>query len=88
VAEVAARFHNGLAEGLRRACEVVREEQGLATVALSGGSWQNLLLLERATRGLEGAGFEVLLHRRVPPNDGGVALGQAVIAGSRAGARD
>ncbi|MDQ3766835.1 MAG: carbamoyltransferase HypF [Actinomycetota bacterium] len=86
VAEVAARFHNGLAEGLRRACERVRAEQGLATVALSGGSWQNLLLLERVMQGLEGAGFEVLIHRRVPPNDGGVALGQAVIAGSRAGA--
>ncbi|MDQ3785084.1 MAG: carbamoyltransferase HypF [Actinomycetota bacterium] len=84
VAEVAARFHNGLAEGLRRACERVRAERGLATVALSGGSWQNLLLLERVTRGLEGAGFEVLVHRRVPPNDGAVALGQAVIAGSRA----
>ncbi|MDQ3752966.1 MAG: carbamoyltransferase HypF [Actinomycetota bacterium] len=83
VAEVAARFHNGLAEGLRRACERVRAEQGLATVALSGGSWQNLLLLERVTRGLEDAGFEVLIHRRVPPNDGGVALGQAVVAGHR-----
>ncbi|MBA2273818.1 MAG: carbamoyltransferase HypF [Actinobacteria bacterium] len=86
VSEVAARFHNGLAEGLRRACEWVREEQGLSTVALSGGSWQNLLLLDRVTRGLESAGFEVLIHRRVPPNDGGVALGQAVIAGSLANA--
>ncbi|HEY1347695.1 MAG TPA: hypothetical protein VGF54_22115, partial [Streptosporangiaceae bacterium] len=53
------------------------------TVALSGGVFQNLLLLGQATGGLEEAGFRVLTHARVPPNDGGISLGQAAVAGAR-----
>ncbi|GII76084.1 carbamoyltransferase [Sphaerisporangium rufum] len=77
---VAARFHNGLAGLVAAGCALARERTGLAAVALSGGVWQNLLLLERAVPLLEAAGFQVLLHSRVPPNDGGVSLGQAAIA--------
>lgn len=82
--EVAAAFHNGVAQALGRAAELARAATGLATVALSGGTWQNLLLLERTTGALEGLGFEVLRHRRVPCNDGGISLGQAVVAAARA----
>ena len=54
-----------------------------ASVALSGGVFQNLLLLRRTVTGLEGRGFTVLTHSRVPCNDGGISLGQAVIAAAR-----
>jgi hydrogenase maturation protein HypF len=64
-------------------CRRIRAERGLGTVALSGGVFQNLLLLERCVSALDQAGFRVLLHGRVPPNDGGISLGQAAIAGAR-----
>ncbi len=80
----AAAFHNGLADALVRWCVGARADTRLTTGALSGGTWQNALLLGRTARSLEEAGFEVLVHRRVPPNDGGIALGQAVIAAARA----
>ena len=80
---IAARFHNGLAMAVLSACLRVRERSGLAVVALSGGVFQNLLLTERVAGLLSGGGFRVLTHARVPPNDGGISLGQAVIAGAR-----
>ncbi|MGM0577426.1 MAG: carbamoyltransferase HypF [Myxococcota bacterium] len=80
---VGGRLHAGLASALARACRRAREETGLETVALTGGCFQNRLLLEETTRRLAGAGFEVLTHARVPPGDGGVSLGQAAIAGWR-----
>jgi hydrogenase maturation protein HypF len=80
---VAARFHNGLAAAAVAACARVREGTGLGVVALSGGVFQNVLLTERVATGLERAGFRVLTHSRVPPNDGGISLGQAVVAGAR-----
>jgi hydrogenase maturation protein HypF len=84
---VAARFHNGLAGATVAACQVLRDATGLETVALSGGVFQNLLLLERTVAGLEQAGFRALVHSRVPPNDGGISLGQAAVAGARDRAR-
>jgi hydrogenase maturation protein HypF len=80
-AAIAARFHNGVAAAIRRGCRAVRERTGLSTVALSGGVFQNVLLLGRAIDLLEADGFRVLRHRQVPPNDGGISLGQAVVAG-------
>ncbi len=80
---VAARFHHGVAAMVGDACEHARQAHGLTTVALSGGVWQNLLLLELAVARLEAAGFTVLVHRRVPANDGGLALGQAAVAAAR-----
>jgi hydrogenase maturation protein HypF len=86
-AVVAGRFHNGVARMLIAACQRLRDTTGLATVALSGGVFQNLLLLERAVAWLEELGFRVLVHSRVPPNDGGISLGQAAVAGARDRAR-
>jgi hydrogenase maturation protein HypF len=80
---VAARFHNGVAAAIVRTCLMLRERSGLAAVALSGGVFQNLLLLDSVTAQLEHAAFRVLLHRRVPPNDGGISLGQAAVAAAR-----
>lgn len=80
---IAAAFHNGFARALVEWCRQIRSDTGLAEVALSGGTFQNLLLLERVVTGLRAAGFDVLIHRRVPPNDGGIALGQAASAAAR-----
>ena len=78
----ALAFHDAVA----RACVALavhgREAAGALPVLLTGGVWMNRLLADRTHRHLEAAGFRVLEHRRVPPNDGGVALGQAVIAGA------
>jgi hydrogenase maturation protein HypF len=80
VPSIAARFHNAVAGLVVAGARRVRETTGLTTVALSGGVFQNLLLLERAVAGLEAGGFGVLVHHRVPPNDGGISLGQAAVA--------
>jgi len=85
---VAARFHHGVAAMIEEGCLLLRERHGLGTVALSGGVFQNLLLLGATVARLEARGFTVLLHSRVPCNDGGISLGQAVIAGARDRARD
>jgi len=77
---LSARFHNSIAHLVLDAARNLRERTGCATAALSGGVWQNRLLLERSLRLLQDFGFTVLLHRQTPANDGGVALGQAVIA--------
>lgn len=78
--EIAAVFHNTIAALIDDVCGRIRQRDGLNRVCLSGGTFQNVFLLERATRGLRRNGFEVFLHSKVPPNDGGIALGQAVIA--------
>jgi len=79
-ATIARRFHVTLADLLVSLCRTLRENTALDRVALSGGVFQNRLLLELALPQLEAAGFEVLLHRLVPANDGGVSLGQALVA--------
>ncbi len=80
---VAARFHNGVAAAIEAGCLLLRERHGLDTVALSGGVFQNMLLLHRAVARLEARGFRVLVHSRVPCNDGGISLGQAMVAAAR-----
>jgi len=77
---ISAKFHNGIAEMVGQICRHLREERGLNTVALSGGVWQNMVLLRRTLEILRADGFDVLIHRQVPTNDGGLALGQAAIA--------
>jgi hydrogenase maturation protein HypF len=80
---IAARFHRGVARLIVRVCVLLRERHGPKSVALSGGVFQNVLLLRHTTAGLRDAGFEVLTHHQVPPNDGGISLGQAVVAAAR-----
>ncbi len=80
---VAARFHRGLAEAIVDVCRALRDETGLGTVALSGGCFANVILLEAVTGRLRAAGLEVLRHRQVPCNDGGISLGQAAVAAAR-----
>lgn len=79
---ISARFHNGLAAAVLEIARRVQAGWGLSRVALSGGVWQNISLLYNSYQLLTGAGFEVLVHRDVPPNDGGLSLGQAVIGQS------
>jgi hydrogenase maturation protein HypF len=76
---IAARFHNALVEAIA----VVAREVGEPRVALTGGCFQNRMLTERASQRLRGAGHEVLAHRLVPPNDGGVSLGQVAVAAAQ-----
>ncbi|MFJ9846419.1 carbamoyltransferase HypF [Kitasatospora sp. NPDC101155] len=85
---VAARFHAGVADAVRRICVAVRAECGTATVALSGGVFANALLSSACASGLGAAGFTVLRHRRVPPNDGGLALGQLMVAARSSATRE
>ncbi len=80
---IAARFHNGIAALIEDGCVLARERHGLDTVALSGGVFQNVIVAERAAARLAARGFRVLTHSRVPCNDGGISLGQAVVAGAR-----
>ncbi|MFP4056192.1 MAG: carbamoyltransferase HypF [Candidatus Brocadiia bacterium] len=81
---IAARFHNTMVAVVRSVCARACRERGLETVVLSGGCFQNQWLAERAAEGLERDGFDVRSHRRVPTNDGGLAIGQAVVALARA----
>lgn len=84
VSVLSARFHNGLSAVVVDVCKILRDVVGDRPVVLSGGVFQNRYLTERTMALLRDAGFEVLVHRQVPPNDGGLALGQALIAGRTA----
>ena len=81
---VGMRFHNTVAIMARDVCVKIRGESGLNSVVLSGGCFQNRLLLTKVTGLLIQSGFDVLNHKNVPSNDGGVSLGQAVIAANAA----
>jgi hydrogenase maturation protein HypF len=78
--EIALRFHQTVAQMTVEVCQRIAGDTGLRTVALSGGCFQNRLLLALTVPTLRQAGFHVLLHRQVPCNDGGLSLGQAAIA--------
>lgn len=80
---IAGRFHHTIAELLVAACVQARERHGLRQVALSGGVFQNRLLLEGVLSRLEARDFAVYTNRLVPPNDGGLSLGQAAVAAAR-----
>ena len=77
---LAARFHNSIVQLSRTICHELRRNKNVQTVVLSGGVWQNFYLLSNTVAHLEKDGFEVLTHQKVPSNDGGISLGQALIA--------
>jgi hydrogenase maturation protein HypF len=79
-ATISARFHNSIARAIAQMAIRMRETTGLSEVILSGGVFQNHLLLERTWDLLAGADFQIFIQQRVPPNDGGIALGQALHA--------
>ena len=85
---VAARFHNAMVQAIVTVCDIICGEHDVNTVALSGGVFQNAMLLKRTARRLQTQGFRVLTHSRVPANDGGIAFGQAVIGAARDQARE
>lgn len=80
VAAISARFHNSIVQAIVQACIQIRAETGCSEVALSGGVWQNVYLLNKTIKMLTENDFTVLRHRGVPPNDGGVSLGQLAVA--------
>ncbi len=84
--QISARFHATVAAAFAAACRALRERDAtLRRACLSGGCLQNALLARLLRSQLQAAGFEVFRHGRVPPNDGGIALGQAVVAAAREG---
>jgi hydrogenase maturation protein HypF len=84
---IAGRFHAAIIEMIVQGCRRIRERTGLAHVALSGGCFVNTILVEGACARLEAEGFEVLRRRVVPPNDGGIALGQIAVAATQMAAQ-
>jgi hydrogenase maturation protein HypF len=83
ISQIAYCFHHSIAELLANACYSAREQTGLHVVALSGGVFQNQLLLTQLTQRLEEMAFQVYMNRRVPPNDGGISLGQIAVAAAQ-----
>ena len=79
--DIGMKFHNTVAEMVVKLAEILREDTGIDIVALSGGVFQNKLLTEKCLEKLPERGFRVLVHQVVPPNDGGLSLGQAVYGG-------
>jgi hydrogenase maturation protein HypF len=86
-ARIARRFHSTLVELIAAVCGRLRQATGLEAVALSGGVFLNALLTREATERLRGEGFRVYRHRLVPPNDGGLSLGQLAVAAAVLGRR-
>jgi hydrogenase maturation protein HypF len=83
VAAISAKFHNSIARMVSEVCCLIRERNGLRKVALSGGVFQNIYLIKRTLSCLQQKGFQTYIHHQVPCNDGGIALGQAVIANAK-----
>jgi len=77
---ISLKFHHTVAKIIAEICKSIARETGVSEVALSGGVFQNRLLLRLATAALQKEGFSVLTHHLVPCNDGGISLGQAVVA--------
>jgi hydrogenase maturation protein HypF len=80
---IAARFHAGLADAVVGLAGCLATSHQVDSVALSGGVLQNKTLFQAVTRGLRTSGLQVLSHAQVPTNDGGLSLGQAVVAAAR-----
>ena len=84
-AVIAAKFHNTLVSVITKVCLRLRKTEGLNRICLSGGTFQNMYLLQRVVLWLRQRGFQVFVNSKVPPNDGGISLGQAVIANAVVG---
>ncbi len=80
---IAAKFHKGLANAIVEMVKYLSQENLISQVALTGGVFQNSILLQQVTKRLETLGIKVLTHSLVPANDGGLSLGQAVIAAAQ-----
>jgi len=80
---VSARFHEALADATVRALALLAQREGVRTAVLSGGVFQNRLLLERCAEGLRDRGLRVLIPRQLPPGDGAISYGQAAVAAAR-----
>lgn len=80
---IANKFHATIAKVIEKGCIAARDAYGINKVVLSGGVFQNMLLLKMAMKNLKDNDFKVYIHSKVPTNDGGIALGQAAIAGSK-----
>ncbi|BDI16866.1 hypothetical protein ANSO36C_26680 [Nostoc cf. commune SO-36] len=80
---IAAKFHKGLANAIVEMVKHLRQENPIHQVALTGGVFQNCILLQQVTKRLETLGIKVLTHSLVPANDGGLSLGQAVITAAK-----
>lgn len=78
---ISAKFHNSIANMVKDVCVAIRNNTGINTVVLSGGVWQNVKLLKKTVALLRNEKFIYLTHGKIPPNDGGISLGQAIIAG-------
>lgn len=83
ISRISARFHNTVANFVLEAALKIRATHGIREVVLSGGVWQNMVLLSKTVALLQQNEFTVYIHQSVPSNDGGIALGQAVIAGTQ-----
>ncbi len=86
--EISQRFHDGLVEALAGIARILRKRTSLNTVCLSGGTFQNTCLANGLEHQLQSEGFEVYTHSQVPSGDGGISLGQAVVAAHRVGSED
>jgi hydrogenase maturation protein HypF len=84
-ADIARRFHSTIVDVIRRTCVAIREETALDRIVLSGGVFMNAIVLEEASEALAREGFAVHRHRLVPPNDGGLCLGQLAVAAAGGG---
>ncbi len=83
IPQISSRFHKGLVEMIVKLSIIIREETGLNEVAISGGVFQNQFLLNESLRRLQGEGFKVFKHQSIPPNDGGISVGQVAIAAKK-----
>lgn len=81
--KISGKFHRTISRLITETCKIIRAGQGLNRVVLSGGVFQNMFLLSRVTSELKESGFEVHTHHLIPTNDGGISLGQAVVAQMR-----
>ncbi|MCS7180007.1 MAG: carbamoyltransferase HypF, partial [bacterium] len=78
IGEISYRFHITISEIIKDMCKILRNERDINKVAISGGVFQNMFLLKDTYKKLKNEKFDVLIHKRVPTNDGGISLGQAI----------